>query len=74
MEKFTTKEALLALTLAIPSLMGYGVEAAVKTGVQSTRDEIATLAQGIELNSFIWGYGSLDPTNHWTQAMQDKEK
>jgi hypothetical protein len=74
MEKFTTKEALLALTLAIPSLVGYGVEAAVKAGVQSTRDEIAAFAQGIELNSFIWGNGSLDPTNYWTQAIHDKEK
>lgn len=54
--------------------MRYGVEAAVKTGVQSTRNEIATLAQGIELNRFMWGNGSLDPTNYWTQAMQDKEK
>ncbi|MBD3270411.1 hypothetical protein GF376_02700 [Candidatus Peregrinibacteria bacterium] len=74
MEKFTAKEALLTLTLTVPSLVGYGVEAAVKTGVQSTRDEIAIVAQGIELNSFMWGNGSLDPTNYWTQAMQDKEK
>ena len=67
------KDALLAVTLAIPPIAGYSFEALVKTGVHHTRDEIAALAQGVELNSFIWGNGSLDPTNHWTSAMHDRK-
>lgn len=75
MERFSVKEGLVALSLIASPVAGYSCEAAVKAGVQSTRDEIAALAQGVELNSLAWGGGLVqDPTNYWTQAMQDREK
>ena len=75
MKRFSVKEGLVALSLIVSPVAGYGFEAAVKAGVQSTRDEIAALSQGVELNSLAWGGGLLqDPTNYWTQAMQGREK
>jgi|GEM_PF-6241693 len=66
-------EALLATTLLLSPVLGHGLNAAVKAAAHSTRTDIATLAQAIELNSYIWGNDSISPANYWVQARQAQE-
>ncbi|QQR83066.1 hypothetical protein IPJ72_04585 [Candidatus Peregrinibacteria bacterium] len=74
MKTFGLKEACIAAQLAVTPVIGYGFNAAVQSQVNSRRAKVAALAQGVELNSLVWGNGGLDPNNYWTKAMQTNEE